>query len=144
MKPTSLLLLPLSLLFTTTLSLPSNTPRAALATGQYFWTVTNYTEGCSPGGCAYSMTLSTHSSTENEPAFSTTCKGTNVATAYQACEDPAIATREVNGFQNVTLAVRHIYDVGEAQYTIRGNITIKVPEAPTTFDVPQLEISAIA
>lgn len=140
------LLLPFTLFTPLIHSLPTTNLITTTTIDQPSWSITNYTEGCSPAGCIYTMTITSPPLTPNsiEPAFTTTCQGSNIATEFQACADPALSTREVLGFLNVTLIVQHVFEKGDARYTIRGNATIKVPGAPKTFEVPELEIWGVA
>ncbi|EPE28914.1 hypothetical protein GLAREA_00072 [Glarea lozoyensis ATCC 20868] len=134
--------LPLLTLLTPSLALTTRSPIDPVPSP---WNVTHYTEGCSPAACVYTFNISLSNSGTNEPSFSTTCTGNNLTPDFQACEDPAIATREVNGWSNVTLIVQHVYMDGEARFTVTGNHTIVNPGYQAyDFVVVQSEISAVA
>ncbi|KAH6678481.1 hypothetical protein B0J14DRAFT_324220 [Halenospora varia] len=140
---TSSILLPLGALFSTSAALAIK----SRATDPYYWSVTNYTEGCSPAGCAYKFSLSPTSTPEFEPKVATTCVGNDINGYYEACSDPAFSTYAVPGAQNQTLLVKHEFYQGEARYTIIGNHTITYPNGKpdsTEFAVPQSTIYAVA
>ena len=141
-------LLPLAVLITTAIA--AVLPRAVEPTPP--WQVKNYTEGCSPAACVYTFNISlsnTSPASPNEPSFSTTCTGNNLTPDFQACEDPAISTKEINGWSNVTLIVQHVFtkpiNIGEARYTVTGNHTIVNPGYKAyDFEVKQSMITAVA
>jgi len=152
----------LATLLTSTLALPTTTHLDLSTASLPTWSVTNWTEGCSPGGCTYSFNISTHapppataynpSSPYPEPAFSTFCSGTDVQNRFVACDNPNVLANEVPGVSNLTLMIQHVWqaplagDEGEVgTFWILGNHTIVFPIVkPAAFEVPQMEMYAIA
>jgi hypothetical protein len=142
---TSATLLYLSSLLSTTLALPSTIPTARSPVGTE-WSVYNYTEGRSPGGCVYGFNIAGGSSPTNEPDFATYCSGTDVANKLQSCQDPAISSNEIPGTGNVTLVVQHKYTTENgATYWVTGNTTVIDGDGqyPKTFGIKQSEIMAV-
>ena len=93
------------------------------------WSLT-YNPGCgtSPAGCVYAFNITYTppygSSQASEPAFSTSCQGTNIQGSYRACTDASVSSNEYSNGLNDTLMVQHVYTSGEATYTVTGNVTI--------------------
>ncbi|KAF4634772.1 hypothetical protein G7Y89_g3333 [Cudoniella acicularis] len=137
------ILLPLTVILSTSSALVARDPYT------YYWTVSNYSEGCSPAGCAYTLTLATTNVPENEPHNTTICHGDDVNGVFKPCDDPSFSTYEIPGFENSTLIVQHVFYVGDARYTYTGNHTITypggdgVPDA-TQFIVPETTATAVA
>jgi len=112
----------------------------------------------SPAGCVYSFNIiyTPAPSSEQfiEPPINTFCNGSNIQEAFKACEDPSVSANVVNGFMNSTLIIEHkwnsaLSDGSIATVWLVGNYTWNVGgdlgyTPPTTFDVPQLEMYAIA
>ncbi|KAH7330395.1 hypothetical protein BKA65DRAFT_565679 [Rhexocercosporidium sp. MPI-PUGE-AT-0058] len=142
---TSSILLAYSTLLASTLALPS---ASSYPTSPYpAWRITNFTEGCSPGGCIYSFAIASPSTPSpfNEPAFATICTGTNVAGKMQACGNPAISANEIPGPGKLTLLVQHEWTTKEGvTYFVKGNQTEEIGGYPKGFEVPETEVSAIA
>ena len=116
------------------------------------WSVTNYIDGCSPGGCVYSFNISTNGSGTgefSEPAFITFCTGIDDRVEAE-CNDPSVVTNEVGGLNNVTLVVQHMWkntldDGSVGTFKIMGNFTVVFDAPlPRSFDVPQLAETVIA
>jgi hypothetical protein len=111
------------------------------------WSIYNYTEGCSPAGCEYGFNIAWGSSPTNEPNFSTYCQGNDLATDLQPCQDPAIGSMEISGFQNVTLIVQHFFQMsdGVGHYVV-GNHTFKDVDGnyPSAFGIEQAEVRTVA
>ncbi|XMA11449.1 hypothetical protein WAI453_004240 [Rhynchosporium graminicola] len=93
------------------------------------WRISNFSEGCSPGGCVYHFNIAspaTHSSL-NEPVFSTVCHGTNVANKMQPCDDPAVTVDDFPGQGAFTLVVEHQWrNKKGVTYFVRGNQTVEI------------------
>ncbi|KAL2067454.1 hypothetical protein VTL71DRAFT_1879 [Oculimacula yallundae] len=140
---TSATLLTFTTLLTTILALPTpDTP----AVNPISWRVTNFSEGCSPGGCVYQFNIASPNtpSSLGEPAFNTVCHGTNVANKMQPCDNPAITVNELPGSGKFTLVVEHQWTNEKGvTYTVRGNHTEEIGGYPKGFEVPELEVSAI-
>ena len=134
MKST-IILTTLSALLTPTLSSPIGTA----------WSISSYTNSCSPGGCTYSFSIACGSSPTIEPDFSTTCTGTNVAGpgVYQACTDGNITSNSIPGTLNETILVSHMFYDGGVRYNVTGNTTLGTP-LPETLAVYRSEIEAVA
>jgi hypothetical protein len=136
MKTTTALFSVLTTVFTPTLTAPVAAPVAAP------WQVTNYTEGCSPGGCVYNFNIAWRGSPTNEPAFSTTCQGTNVAGPgnYQPCDDANIVSNAISGDLNETVFVSHKWvDENGNRYNVSGSVTLDTP-LPESFQIMKGEI----
>ncbi|KAH6719319.1 hypothetical protein BKA61DRAFT_713648 [Leptodontidium sp. MPI-SDFR-AT-0119] len=116
----------------TTTSYPTSQPPS--------WRITNYTEGCSPGGCIYSFNIASPftPSSLNEP-------GTNVAGKMQTCNNPSISANELPGPGKFTLVVQHEWTTREGvTYFVKGNQTVEIGGYPKGFLVLESEVSAIA
>lgn len=145
---TSAALLTLASLLSSSFAIPL-TPRQF---NPITWSVTNWYDGCSPGGCIYSFNISTNGSGGGqypEPQFSTFCTGIDDR-AEAACDDPSVFANEVGGVNNVTLVIQHTWkktlgDGSVGTFNLIGNHTIVFdsPE-PRSFQVPQLEETAVA
>lgn len=153
MKPSALFLGAAALLSTTSAAptiWASRTwsPKArALPPAPSSWVVSNYTEGCSPGGCQYGFNVSLASNTTSEQYFSTFCSGTDVANKMQPCQDKYTTSNEVPGWSNVTLVIQHIYTTADgATYFVTGNKTLVVDgnPRPTNFTITNFEVRAVA
>src|SRR5437762_8756599 len=59
------------------------------------WQVSGLSIGCSPGGCEYNFVI-TGEQTPNTPSFNTTCQGSDVANAYQACANTAVSANLIS------------------------------------------------
>jgi hypothetical protein len=140
---TSAILFHLSSLLSATVALP---PPFRLPVGTE-WSIYNYTEGCSPPGCEYGFNIAWVSSPTNEPDFSTYCQGTDLATDLQRCQDSAISSMEISGFQNVTLVVQHFFQTsdGVGHYVV-GNHTFEDVDGnyPSAFCIKQVEVRTVA
>lgn len=126
MRSTILLL---ASLLSTTFALPHqshSTTRSNSPPSLGPWSIT-YNPGCgtSPAGCLYTFNISySPSYGSQEPAFSTSCQGTNIQGSYKPCADASVSSNEYSNGLNDTLMVQHVYNVGEATYTVTGNVTI--------------------
>lgn len=136
------------LLLTALVSSALALPQGPIQSGPGPWYVTNYNPGCgtSPAGCAYSFDISyTPSYGSSEPAFSTSCQGTDIQGAYKPCADVSVSSNDVPGVGNSTLFVQHVYTQGEATYTITGNATITEFETDgQSFTIVPNLITAVA
>ena len=119
------------LIFTNLLATAFALPQGPIHYGPGPWYMTNYNPGCdtSPAGCAYSFNINymppyNSDPSTTEPAFSTSCKGTDIQGGYKACADMSVSSKDVPGIGNSTLFVQHVYNLGEALYTVTGNATI--------------------
>jgi hypothetical protein len=133
----------LSPLLSAALALPP-TVRSPVGTE---WSIYNYTEGCSPAGCEYGFNIAWGSSPTNEPDFSTYCQGSDIANELQTCQDPAISSNEISGFQNVTLVVQHFFETPDgAGHYVMGNYTFQDIDGnyPSAFGIKQVEVRAVA
>ncbi|KAH7383599.1 hypothetical protein BKA64DRAFT_682680 [Cadophora sp. MPI-SDFR-AT-0126] len=142
---TSSLLLTITFLFTSTLALPF--PAITSYPTKTSWRVSNYTEGCSPGGCVYSFDIASPStpSSLKEPSFHTICTGTNVAGSMQPCSNPAITANSLPLPGAFTLVIQHEWTTEEGvTYFLGGNRTVEIGGYPKGFLVEQTEVSAIA
>ncbi|PMD48277.1 hypothetical protein L207DRAFT_3838 [Hyaloscypha variabilis F] len=111
------------------------------------WSVYNHTEGCSPAACEYGFNIAWGSSPTDEPAFSTYCQGSDIAYKLQPCQDPAISSNEVSGFQNVTVVVQHFFETSDgAGHYVVGNYTFEDVDGnyPSAFGIQQSEVRAVA
>ncbi|KAG4412250.1 hypothetical protein IFR04_014618 [Cadophora malorum] len=128
------------------LALPSPAPSNSYPT-KTSWEVSNYTEGCSPGGCVYNFDIAspTTPSSLKEPAFRTNCTGTNVAGTMQPCLDPSITANSIPGPGKFTLVIQHEWtDEEGVTYFLGGNRTVEIGGYPKRFVVEQTSVSAIA
>ncbi|KAG4439458.1 hypothetical protein IFR05_005070 [Cadophora sp. M221] len=144
---TSNTLLALTTLLTSTHALPSPTSYPPSHSKLPSWRITNFTEGCSPGGCVYSFAIASPSTLSplNEPPFTTICTGTNVANKMQACHNPAITANEIPGPGEFTLVVQHEWTTREGvTYFVKGNRTLGIGGYPKGFLVEEMDVSAIA
>jgi hypothetical protein len=140
------------LIFTTLLTAIFALPQGPIQYGPGPWYVTNYNPGCgtSPAGCAYSFTIaytppSNPDPSTTEPAFSTTCEGTDIQGGYKSCADVSVSSNDVPGIGNSTLFVQHVYTLGEATYTVTGNATITDFETDgQSFVIYPNKITAVA
>lgn len=148
---TSTAFLTLASLLASTLAVPV-TPHIRQTTDPITWSVTNWIDGCSPGGCVYSFNISTNGPGTGqfpEPEFSTFCQGIDDRAAV-ACDDTSVLANEVGGSNNVTLVVQHTWrqaldDGSIATFNIIGNHTVVFDEpGPLSFQVPQYEETAVA
>ncbi|PVH86134.1 hypothetical protein DL98DRAFT_604004 [Cadophora sp. DSE1049] len=145
MKTSSLLLTITALFTSTSLALPSPSSTSYPTTSS--WRVSNYTEGCSPGGCVYSFDIASPStpSSFKEPAFLTTCTGTNVAGHMQPCQNPSITANSLPGPGKFTLVIQHEWTTEDGvTYFLGGNRTVEIGGYPKGFLVEQTQVSAIA
>ncbi|PQE23487.1 phosphoinositide phosphatase Pten Tep1 protein [Rutstroemia sp. NJR-2017a BVV2] len=72
--------------------------------------VTSYRSSCSPAGCIYNFDISftiLSDSSSNEPAFDTTCRGTNMQNTMKACTDGTVTAAQSSGESEVVLVVMH-------------------------------------
>jgi hypothetical protein len=137
----------LSSLLASSLALPTTNGPVPRQSGPGPWLVIDYNPGCgtSPAGCAYSFSISyTPSHGSTEPGFSTTCSGTNIQNEFRPCADASISSNEVNGFENSTLIVQHVYRQGQAVHTVTGNATITDFETDgQSFEIVPSTITAV-
>jgi hypothetical protein len=84
------------------------------------WSVYNYTQGSSPGGCEYGFNIARGSSPTDQPNFSTYCPGSNISYKLQPCENLAISSNEISGFQNFTVVVQRVFETlnGAREYVM--------------------------
>ncbi len=139
----SAILFHLSSLLSATLALP---PLFRSQAGTE-WSIYNYKEACSPAGCEYSFNIARTSSSTNEPDFSTYCQGSDLATDLQPCQDSAISSMEISGFQNVTLVVQHFFQTSDGVYHyVVGNHTFEDVDGnyPSAFCIKQVEVRTVA
>lgn len=160
MKSTTTILCLLALL---PLSLSTPLPRSTTTDPSPFpnYSITDYTTGCSPGGCAYSFMVSYTPPSPCtaqicEPAFSTRCNGTDVQTGLALCEDALVSSTEIPGWSNVTLQVRHQWDqdvttgnggVDGRFWTVANHTVVNgvgVGGQSASFDVAVVQLSGLA
>ena len=56
-----------------------------------------------------------------------------------------MSSDEINGFENSTLIVQHVYTVGEVVYTVTGNATITELETDgQSFEIVPGTVTAVA
>ena len=68
-------------------------PSRARRNGPHSWTLWNVTEGCSPAGCLFTFNIAGGLSQYPnfiEPAFNTTCQGSDLATEFKPCADSSV------------------------------------------------------
>lgn len=126
------------------------------------YSITDYTTGCSPAGCAYSFTVSYTPAAAAcfaqicEPAFATTCNGTDIQGGMATCADALITSNEVPGTSKATLQIMHTWDqdvtTGSggvdgrfwalANYTVVNGVGVGGEKA--SFEAGVVQISGIA
>ncbi|OJJ01510.1 hypothetical protein ASPVEDRAFT_52439 [Aspergillus versicolor CBS 583.65] len=74
------------------------------------WHASNFTLGCSPGGCAYNFNIQGLSS-QNTPGFNATCNGTSTQEDYAPCNDKGVLAKinPTPKSENWTLHVEHTW-----------------------------------
>lgn len=74
--------------------------------------VSDFSTGCSPGGCVYDFKVYGVES-ENTPAFNTTCSGKTTEKEYQPCKDPNIKSLLTPGvYPDWNIKVQHHWLTG--------------------------------
>ncbi|CAL5869793.1 uncharacterized protein PFLUO_LOCUS4023 [Penicillium psychrofluorescens] len=120
------LLTPVALLSTLGLSAPITDAGTAAAPA---WKVTDFTTGCSPGGCVYSFNIHAAKSA-NTPAFSTTCNGTDEQNGLQPCEDANILSNlKPETYPKWEIIVQHKWhpEEGSTRFAT-GSKNVSVPD----------------
>jgi hypothetical protein len=115
------------------------------------YTATDYTTGCSEAGCTYTFALEWEGSA-TEPAFSTTCNGTNIQDKWAPCAAVGpgqfVSSNSIPGEDGEeTISIQHGWVEGEDDFVIYANATLEFyPSAtwPTTFVVTPYEETATA
>ncbi|KAG0649115.1 hypothetical protein D0Z07_4164 [Hyphodiscus hymeniophilus] len=80
-----------SILFTSAFGFPTIRSTPVSPGAPVSWTLSNFSVGCSPGGCEYRFNISSHNSQGPLPAFSTSCSGIEAGNdTYHACSDAQI------------------------------------------------------
>ncbi|PYI08269.1 hypothetical protein BO78DRAFT_395878 [Aspergillus sclerotiicarbonarius CBS 121057] len=127
--------LPLAL---STLGLTSASPIRRAESPALTWHVSNFTTGCSPGGCTYNFNIF-GIATANTPGFNTTCSGTDTTSDLTSCADPLVRSRvQPETYPQWNIRVEHawtepgdmeFYDFGETNVTSPARLfTIPVTE----------------
>lgn len=99
------------------------------------WHVSNFTTGCSPGGCVFDLSILAFG-TKNTPGFNTTCSGTDEQDGYKPCADKNVRA-QLNPllYPEWNVKVKHVWmdnvggefeSVGETNVT-SGTKAFKIP-----------------
>ncbi|KAM3068120.1 hypothetical protein ACMFMG_011169 [Clarireedia jacksonii] len=106
--------------------------------------VTSYRSSCSPAGCIYKFSISLDplsDSSSNEPAFDTTCRGTNMQDVMKACADETISADQSSGVNEVMLLVMHKYTVDGVEHARKGGYTIAQDGSDSTaFEISPTDV----
>lgn len=107
------------------------------------WSVTSYSSGCSPGGCAYGFNVTNPTTTGTTgPLFNTYCSGvehvlnTTGAGIPIACENKAVTSSQTYDAKarNITVEIQFGFGTGNAQYMATASHTYRVDGAkPVAF-----------
>ncbi|RAL17712.1 uncharacterized protein BO97DRAFT_334202 [Aspergillus homomorphus CBS 101889] len=130
----------LSLTSASPISYPSRRDSAALT-----WHVSNFTTGCSPGGCVYNFNI-LGIATKNTPGFNTTCSGTTDSSDdLISCQDHLVKSRvKAEPYPLWNVRVEHVWlrSGGEAEFFAFGetNVTSSTPR----FTIPVTEEYGVA
>ena len=112
-----------SLLSATTFALPVTTP---VTPGKpVTWAISHYTTDCSPGGCVYNFEITSYGDQTPLPAFTTSCKGTDVQNSFKACANSQIQANLKPATEALTLLVERLYPVGDEKVLYAGNVTFR-------------------
>ncbi|PYH83006.1 hypothetical protein BO82DRAFT_401028 [Aspergillus uvarum CBS 121591] len=137
----SLALSTLSLTSASPISYPSRRDSAALT-----WHVSNFTTGCSPGGCVYNFNI-LGVATKNTPGFNTTCSGTTTDSSSDdlvSCQNPLIKSRvKAEPYPLWNVRAEHEWILpGDAEFFAFGetNVTSSTPR----FTIPVTEEYGVA
>jgi hypothetical protein len=87
------------------------------------WTITNYSDGCSPAACVYVFNIS--SPTGFGPAFNTFCTGNDIQGKLVACEDPSVQSNVVpaSGTDGI-LYIQRTFEEIDGTAVEAGNVTL--------------------
>lgn len=127
-------ILPLTLLSALSLSSASAIPARAKDSPALTWHVSDFTTGCSPGGCVYHFNIA-GVETPNTPGFDTRCSGTDTQDGYKACDDKhVLATLNPKTYPVWNVQVKHAWtgDLGRDYTTGQANVTAEMEK----FDIP--------
>lgn len=113
----------------------------------YAYSVTNWSYGCSPGGCAWQFNLTGPANGDDAPAFSTYCTGTGYATDYVPCEEIPGGIQNAGAIVNansssITLNINYEvlieHNTGRFDYHAESKVepTGHCPTCPTEYTVP--------
>ncbi|KAJ5805220.1 hypothetical protein N7474_011107 [Penicillium riverlandense] len=120
------LLTPVALLATLGLSAPITDAANEAAPA---WKVTDFTTGCSPGGCTYSFHIHAAKSA-NTPGFSTSCNGTDEQGGLKPCKNPNILSNiKPETYPKWEITVQHQWhpQEGSTRYAT-GSRNVSVPD----------------
>lgn len=126
--------LPLALLSALSLTSASVIPARANGNPALTWHVSDFSTGCSPGGCIYNFDIK-GIETENTPGFETHCTGSDTQESYKACDDGhVLATLNPETYPVWNVQVKHAWtgDLGRDYATGQKNITADTQN----FDIP--------
>lgn len=143
-----------AILAATTAVLASASPLKIRQSSDYDFSVTNFSYGCSPGGCAWSFNASAPSGGEDAPEFSTYCSGTDYATTYVSCDtisdSQSFGAYMVANSSSNELFLKYEYsdvDAG-ARYDYYGDAPVQYtaycPTCPTAYTIPVTSATAVA
>lgn len=98
------------------------------------WHVSNFSTGCSPGGCIYNFNIA-GIGTENTPGFNTTCSGNDVQDGYNPCADKHVrAQLNPHTYPEWNLKVKHVWFDEVGEYMSIGQVNITSPA--DAFKIP--------
>ncbi|PYH44253.1 uncharacterized protein BP01DRAFT_374834 [Aspergillus saccharolyticus JOP 1030-1] len=129
----------LSLTSASPMNYPSRRDSAALT-----WHVSNFTTGCSPGGCVYNFNI-LGIATKYTPGFNTSCSGTTESSDdLVSCQNPLIKSRvKAEPYPLWNVRVEHEWiETGDAEFYAFGetNVTSSTPR----FTIPVTEEYGVA
>jgi hypothetical protein len=117
-----------SLLTILSAGLAAPTPQTTVTPGATVpWTITNYSDGCSPAACVYSFNISSPNPppTGFGPAFNTFCTGNDIQGKLVACEDPSVQSNVVPASGTVgILYIQRTFEEIDGTAVEAGNVTL--------------------
>lgn len=131
-----------ALLSTLSIAAPFRTLSKSSPSPALTWHVSDFTAGCSPGGCVYNFHIA-GVATPNTPGFNTTCSGTTGKDEYQPCRDQQIrATVKPETPPQWNVDVQHGWTKDEAEFWAVGNANTTAPAK--SFKIPVSEQYGVA
>ncbi|KAI0010217.1 hypothetical protein F4779DRAFT_578577 [Xylariaceae sp. FL0662B] len=115
------------------------------------WPVTEFSEGCSPGGCISSFDIKAPAGyVAGAPAFNVQCHPIYIQKGWVECD--AVGEQPANSYvesmwseaserELIKISVAHIWTEGEARYNASGFVETKSGVA--SFELPVTQITGV-
>lgn len=101
------------------------------------WHVSNFTTGCSPGGCVYDFNIR-GVETDNTPGFDTKCSGNDEQDGYKPCDNRHVrAQMNPHTYPEWNIKVKHVWTDEVGEYMTIGEANVTAPSPAFEMKVTQ-------